>query len=270
MKIYLGGSVSGLTYQEAMGWRIQVKEMYPDVEWWDPFDLPAMKHFVLEEESKETNKASYETPVSPLEMFNWDVEQGVLSCDRVLLGFPTGNQASFGTGWEAGCAYSYGIPIITWIPEMSTGPAIHHPFLKANALIESNLQEAARIAVEDIFLPARFQAALGEALLIMRRIMVDRQTKYGPANITRNGVLGLLIRMGDKMSRIEYDHRSSTMESQQGQHDYHDESPEDAWLDLANYAGPIHHMLTHGTWGLPLMLRAVEMIRDSETDHAQP
>lgn len=56
-------------------------------------------------------------------------------------------------------------------------------------------------------------------------VMADRQLKYGPGNIARHGVQGVLVRLDDKLSRLS--HTSA---------DFEDERLKDAWIDIANYA----------------------------------
>ena len=100
--------------------------------------------------------------------------------------------------------------------------------------------------------PTTFEEAVGLVLEDMATIMLDRQRKYGPTNIQRGGIHGLLVRIGDKLARLEEDHKACPFKGECLQRDLPDEKVEDAWLDLANYAGPIGIMLQRGWWGLPL------------------
>lgn len=59
----------------------------------------------------------------------------------------------------------------------------------------------------------------------LSEVMMDRQRKYGPGNIARHGVTGVLVRLDDKLSRLS--HTSA---------DFEDERLKDAWIDIANYA----------------------------------
>jgi hypothetical protein len=234
----------------------------PDIDWFDSFDLPGVREQL---DSLGDQLLSIEV-INPIQVFAWDMEHGLLSCDRLLMGFPTGNQQSFGTGAEWGAAYAFGIPAVAWIPDM-TGDRKVHAFLQANVSDYVDLGQAVDVITNADFKANKFESALGEAFLVMRKIMIDRQIKYGPNNISRNGVLGLIVRMGDKLSRIENDHQGSTLSDTRSEHAYNDEEPEDAWLDLANYSGPIHHMLVNNQWGLSLIRDAVEP--PSENDHEQ-
>lgn len=57
----------------------------------------------------------------------------------------------------------------------------------------------------------------------------SRQEKYGPTNIGRTGALGCYVRSNDKLARL---HNVYMM----GVGNMPDESIEDSWLDLMNYA----------------------------------
>lgn len=100
--------------------------------------------------------------------------------------------------------------------------------------------------------PRTYEQALDLVLAEMRTIMLDRQRKYGPNNILRGGVHGLITRIGDKLARIEQDHDQCLFQKCDGRIELPDEQEADAWLDLANYAGPIALMLQRGWWELPL------------------
>ena len=85
-------------------------------------------------------------------------------------------------------------------------------------------------------------------------LLVDRQRKYGPKNIERLGLFGVLSRLAnDKVERVM---RGMTGTVKWGEVtidvvDAQDESFEDALLDIANYA-LIAIALKRGLWGLPL------------------
>lgn len=69
-----------------------------------------------------------------------------------------------------------------------------------------------------------------------REIMVNRQHKYGPHNISAMGFDGVMVRMNDKFARLR-----------QGLATHGDESVADTLYDLANYA-LIALMVYEGTW----------------------
>jgi len=101
-------------------------------------------------------------------------------------------------------------------------------------------------------IPITYEQALDVVLAEMREIMLDRHRKYGPNNILRGGVHGLITRIGDKLARIEKDHELCGFKHCVPGRDFTDETSEDAWLDLSNYAGPVGIMLQRGWWELPL------------------
>ena len=86
-----------------------------------------------------------------------------------------------------------------------------------------------------------FEETVDYVLGKMREVMIDRQRKYGPGNITRHGKLGLRVRIGDKLERLDHSEGK----------DFADESEGDAWLDIANY-GLIGVMVHEQIWGRPL------------------
>ena len=103
--------------------------------------------------------------------------------------------------------------------------------------------------------PQTFEQAMDLILAEMRELMIDRQYKYGPTNISSMGVHGLIVRINDKLSRIKEDHKNCSFLGECVVRDLPDEAREDAWKDLANYAGIIALMLMRGKWGLPLESR---------------
>ena len=78
----------------------------------------------------------------------------------------------------------------------------------------------------------KFDAHQDEA----RLIMVERQHKYGPHNISAMGFDGVIVRMNDKFARLR-----------QGLATHGDESVADTLYDIANYA-LIGLMVHEGTW----------------------
>jgi hypothetical protein len=71
-------------------------------------------------------------------------------------------------------------------------------------------------------------------------IFVERQKKYGPTNIARHGCTGVIVRLGDKLARLEHTYI-------EGYPMPPDESPVDAWIDGANY-NLIGWMCHDGEW----------------------
>lgn len=60
-------------------------------------------------------------------------------------------------------------------------------------------------------------------------IWEQRQQKYGPSNISTTGALGCYVRSQDKLARLGRVYKD-------GVKDMPDESVNDSWLDLVNYA----------------------------------
>ena len=86
-----------------------------------------------------------------------------------------------------------------------------------------------------------FEETVDYVLGQMRKVMIDRHRKYGPGNISRSGKLGIRVRIGDKLERLDHSEGK----------DYADESEGDAWLDIANY-GLIGFMVHNEMWVRPL------------------
>ena len=93
---------------------------------------------------------------------------------------------------------------------------------------------------------ATWEEALDATYAQARAIMVERHKKYGAGNFNRHGGYGVLVRMNDKLSRLEGIYESGRTAAQ----DFGDEPELDTWIDIANY-GVIGLMLKAGTWALP-------------------
>lgn len=102
--------------------------------------------------------------------------------------------------------------------------------------------------------PSTWDDALDVFYAEARRIMVDRQAKYGPANVTAQGLYGIATRLSaDKVARLMKSLNGRVVSGQVilDEIDEHaDESFDDTLMDIANYA-LIAWMLRHGYWGLP-------------------
>lgn len=68
-------------------------------------------------------------------------------------------------------------------------------------------------------------------------LMKERGAKYGPGNIAQFGDYGVMVRLSDKLSRLQ---TSLT-------HEFSDESVEDTWKDIINY-GLIGLAWRRGLW----------------------
>ena len=86
-------------------------------------------------------------------------------------------------------------------------------------------------------------------------LLIDRQTKYGSANISQLGLYGVISRIAnDKTSRILHAMNGSLIAGRVNLKPFEshsDETIEDALLDIANYA-LIAIALKRGKWGAPL------------------
>lgn len=70
-----------------------------------------------------------------------------------------------------------------------------------------------------------------------RAIFIERHKRYGAKNISRAREVGVVVRMGDKLSRLEtrYLENGTVID------------PENDWLDLCNYS-LIGLLLQRGKW----------------------
>lgn len=96
--------------------------------------------------------------------------------------------------------------------------------------------------------PKTFEEGIDEVLAELRKILIAKNKDYGPHNIGKAGVRGVLIRAGDKMSRLE--NLYGLIDGSWKIKTQNFESITDTWLDLVNY-GIIALMLLRNTWGLP-------------------
>lgn len=92
--------------------------------------------------------------------------------------------------------------------------------------------------------PETFEDAVDLVLEEMRSVLIERQRKYGPENIRRHGEIGLAVRCGDKLARLDNYYFGNGKDAP-------DESIDDSWTDLGNYSA-IALMVRRGLWGLPL------------------
>ena len=135
-----------------------------------------------------------------------------------------------------------------------------HPFLEVPVrLVTWEIDTAINyISNAEMLRPTTFEEAMFARIGKLVKIMEQRQRKYGVNNIRAGGVIGLVVRMGDKMARLQQDLKDVTLVNQ---HDFtvkdipvrSDEDPLDAWFDVGNYGGVIGSMLLEGEWGLPMM-----------------
>lgn len=63
------------------------------------------------------------------------------------------------------------------------------------------------------------------ALQEVEELMKERGAKYGPGNIAQFGDYGVLVRLSDKLARLQHSI----------EHDFGDETAQDTWLDVIGY-----------------------------------
>lgn len=78
---------------------------------------------------------------------------------------------------------------------------------------------------------------LDSSLAEVAEIMRERSAKYGPGNIAQFGDFGVIVRLADKLSRLQ--HARGV--------DFADEQARDAWLDIIGY-GLIGLAWVDGNW----------------------
>lgn len=84
-----------------------------------------------------------------------------------------------------------------------------------------------------------------EQLLNDIQLFDQKQADYGPYNISKFGVIGVLVRVSDKIERLINLHKDSTLTS--GTPTPSNESTTDSWQDLSVY-GAIARVLNEGNW----------------------
>jgi len=94
--------------------------------------------------------------------------------------------------------------------------------------------------------PGTFEEAFDSVVADLRDLMVSKQKDYGPGNITAHGEYGVMVRASDKVARL-----NNLLNKNEKDKIVRNESVEDSWKDLANYA-IIALMLRRGTFLLPL------------------
>jgi hypothetical protein len=103
--------------------------------------------------------------------------------------------------------------------------------------------------------PLTFEGVFRDIFDEAFELLVERQRKYGPANVAALGIYGVFSRLAfDKVERLR---RSMNGTIEEGiadiglTDDFGDESVDDCLLDIANYS-LILLALKRGLWGYPL------------------
>jgi len=91
--------------------------------------------------------------------------------------------------------------------------------------------------------PATFEQVMAQLNAECDRVMIKKQLDYGNLNITIWDVLGVAVRLTDKVMRL----RELVLSGRPPQN----ESIRDTAIDIRNY-GLILLMLVDGLWGLPM------------------
>lgn len=93
--------------------------------------------------------------------------------------------------------------------------------------------------------PKTFEEAIDIVHAVQKEILVERQKKYGKANIEKFGLKGVVIRENDKLER------AVNLLFNGGGERVEDETIEDTFIDMANYP-TIGLLLMEDMWKLPL------------------
>lgn len=94
-----------------------------------------------------------------------------------------------------------------------------------------------------------YEEAVDKITKDLSELLISKQKDYGHRNITDTGVIGLIVRMNDKIARLKNLHgfTDETYKVKSAKN----ESITDTWKDIANYA-IIALMLEEGLFTLPL------------------
>jgi len=103
--------------------------------------------------------------------------------------------------------------------------------------------------------PKTFEEGVDIVLKDLRELLISKQHDYGHKNITTTGIVGIIVRVNDKIARLMnlYGFVNETYKMTKGKH----ESVLDTWMDLANY-GIIAIMVIKGYFELELAKDAPE------------
>lgn len=108
--------------------------------------------------------------------------------------------------------------------------------------------------------PATFEQALAQLNAECDRVMIKKQLDYGNLNIAIWDVLGVAVRLTDKVMRL----RELILSGRLPQN----ESIRDTAVDIRNY-GLILLMLVDGLWGLPMEAAQNTKQTDQNTEQTE-
>ena len=134
MHIYLAGPMGGVELRKAMAWRSQISRTLRD-NGHSVFDPTASLTSKIRKDDK--IEASYNlVGVRTKDTFNIDLYQ-LRQADVVVADLREWNEKSFGTAFEFGVAWSFGIPIIC-IP----GSKADNPFVCEPCMLVDDVEDA--------------------------------------------------------------------------------------------------------------------------------
>lgn len=139
LRVYLGGPIEGLTYEQAVDWRTRCIfefRSYSNVSFYDP--MSGKQHLIgtgpiTSGSSKVKNHFTSKND----SVFYRDVTE-VRRCDILLVNLSHLNGGSTGTFFEMGFAYGLGKLIIV----VGAGKKAEHPFIQVPAILVCSLDEA--------------------------------------------------------------------------------------------------------------------------------
>ena len=83
--------------------------------------------------------------------------------------------------------------------------------------------------------PIEFQMEVRKITERIEKLLHTKRLSYGPGNLTRHGEAGIIVRMGDKMQRLD-NHAGKLMRGEGGNATHVDgETIEDAYMDMIGY-----------------------------------
>lgn len=92
------------------------------------------------------------------------------------------------------------------------------------------------------------EKAFEEAQKRALAIFLERHRKYGRNNIAMFGLVGIIVRLGDKFSRLRELAKNLSLSNQSVDEAFDDETLADTLIDIANYA-LIGLVVLDGNWG---------------------
>ena len=143
--VYLIGPIKGLSYDEAVDWRVRfAKSMPPEI-----VCLSPMRHKEFLEGEEELDASHYSQILASWEGVKFRDEKDIRACDLVVAYFVGASDKSIGSCWEIGFAEALNKPVVVVLED---GDVHNHPFIVIGNLRLHSLEEAIDI-VPKILLP---------------------------------------------------------------------------------------------------------------------